>query len=330
MRIGWLCSTVLATVGITLAPQQPQFRSAVTAVIVPVTVERRFFPIRDLAITDFTLTDSGIPQQITAIKSREVGIDITLVAERTVWIEYKQRGTYEKQWREVRKLLTPRDRVRVIGSGDEITEILPFGAEPEAIELRHANDVCSPLFDAVASAMMRATDPERRHIILAIAEDAGEGSVTTDQTLIELARRTNGQFHFVFTPRPYPRTVTRSWAINPRCTRAHADWSAGHRKRLRQIDGMIEVAREQEPALLGLERDTFTRVATITGGRELRTSIFSTSVASQVRDVLDEVRSSYILYYTPTGVPERGWHPIEVRINRPGDFKVRARAGYSR
>lgn len=45
--------------------------------------------------------------------------------------------------------------------------------------------------------------------------------------------------------------------------------------------------------------------------------------------ILDEFRQRYLVTYTPRGVPESGWHRLEVRVkNRSA--KVRARAGYLR
>ena len=43
---------------------------------------------------------------------------------------------------------------------------------------------------------------------------------------------------------------------------------------------------------------------------------------------LEEFRTSYVLRYSPTGVASGGWHDVEVRLNQPGRFDVRARKGY--
>ena len=43
--------------------------------------------------------------------------------------------------------------------------------------------------------------------------------------------------------------------------------------------------------------------------------------------VLDEFRQRYVLSYTATGVAERGWHTIEVKL-RGQSGEVRARRGY--
>jgi hypothetical protein len=42
---------------------------------------------------------------------------------------------------------------------------------------------------------------------------------------------------------------------------------------------------------------------------------------------LDQFRSSYVLTYTPTGVPRAGAHPNAVKVKR-GGVAVRARKGY--
>ncbi|MEJ2110321.1 MAG: VWA domain-containing protein [Acidobacteriota bacterium] len=50
-------------------------------------------------------------------------------------------------------------------------------------------------------------------------------------------------------------------------------------------------------------------------------------LASIFLDTLSEFRSRYMLAYTPKGVPESGWHELEVRVHRPS-AKIRTRPGY--
>ncbi len=67
-------------------------------------------------------------------------------------------------------------------------------------------------------------------------------------------------------------------------------------------------------------------LTTLTGGR-----VFETEKASDLtpifRAILDEFRYRYLVTYTPTGVPQEGWHKLEVRVKRSG-ARVRARPGY--
>jgi VWFA-related protein len=57
----------------------------------------------------------------------------------------------------------------------------------------------------------------------------------------------------------------------------------------------------------------------------------SADAAATLRQVFDDFSQSYILRYTPTGVPSTGWHTIAVRLTRPDAdrYTVRARKGYS-
>jgi hypothetical protein len=56
--------------------------------------------------------------------------------------------------------------------------------------------------------------------------------------------------------------------------------------------------------------------------------VFSINVADLFKKAFDDFRSSYVLSYTPSGVPGSGWHDIKVGVKRPGRFAVRHRQGY--
>ena len=72
------------------------------------------------------------------------------------------------------------------------------------------------------------------------------------------------------------------------------------------------------------------RLADSTGGREIRAALFRESTVGPLRDVLEEVRGSYVIRYTPTGVPATGWHPIKVQVTKTGTYDIRARPGFER
>ena len=50
-------------------------------------------------------------------------------------------------------------------------------------------------------------------------------------------------------------------------------------------------------------------------------------VSSTFRRVLEQFRTSYVLYFTPTGVDRQGSHTLEVRVKN-AKAEVRARRGY--
>ena len=67
-------------------------------------------------------------------------------------------------------------------------------------------------------------------------------------------------------------------------------------------------------------------LTSVTGGR-----VFEAENASDLtpifRAILDEFRYRYLVTYTPTGVPQEGWHKLDVRVKR-SVARVRARPGY--
>jgi hypothetical protein len=52
--------------------------------------------------------------------------------------------------------------------------------------------------------------------------------------------------------------------------------------------------------------------------------------SADFKRIFDDFRASYVLRYTPEGVPRDGWHDLTVRLNRPdaATHTIRARRGY--
>ena len=65
-----------------------------------------------------------------------------------------------------------------------------------------------------------------------------------------------------------------------------------------------------------------------TGGELLRATD-AKDLAAVFVDAVARFNTRYVLSYSPTGVPETGWHPIEVKVSATG-VDVRARRGYAR
>lgn len=71
--------------------------------------------------------------------------------------------------------------------------------------------------------------------------------------------------------------------------------------------------------------DFLEQITTLTGGRLLLAE--QRDLPRQFSDIIDEFTNRYVLSYTPTGVPDRGWHDITVRVpTRAVD--IRSRRGY--
>lgn len=105
--------------------------------------------------------------------------------------------------------------------------------------------------------------------------------------------------------------------------------------------GMIEIARRSGTAVFTValaegtvrrprrpaHEDLFTTLSNTTGG-VLDVLQRDEDLSGAFAEAFEEFRTSYVLSYTYDGPALTGWHPIEVRVTRPGRFDVRARQGY--
>lgn len=98
-------------------------------------------------------------------------------------------------------------------------------------------------------------------------------------------------------------------------------------------DVLLDVARRTTPTLgivLASARPPdpfYARLARETGGM-VESLGTRAALSSAFQRMLREFRSSYVLHFTPAGVPLSGFHPLDVRVKR-ADVEVRARSGYT-
>jgi len=99
-------------------------------------------------------------------------------------------------------------------------------------------------------------------------------------------------------------------------------------------DAVLETAKRNEAVVYavstgGLPNKSFlSDLAEFTAGSLFKVESIRNLPAVFLR-ILDEFRQRYMVTYIPSGVPESGWHKLEVRTKR-GSAKVRARPGYMR
>jgi hypothetical protein len=105
--------------------------------------------------------------------------------------------------------------------------------------------------------------------------------------------------------------------------------------------GMLDVARRSATAVFTValaegtvrrprrpaHEDLFTTLANVTGG-VLDVLQRDEDLSGSFAQAFEEFRTSYVLSYAYEGPALAGWHPIEVRVTRPGRYDVRARQGY--
>jgi hypothetical protein len=293
--LGW----TTASARVPCVGQQSGFRARTDAVSVVVSVTRDQRPVLGLDAADFGLTDNGVRQSVTVSSLEQVPIDLTLVLttyppDRTS--EYR-RGLDDAD--ATRRLLRPGDRLRVIRVRDDVLGVVvdPDTAVPAGRETYFMGQA---LVDGLFYALAWPVPADRRHLVVVFTDGWDTWSTLDVGMLPTLAARADAVLHAAF------------WA-------SPGDGGSG--------GGLVGVTSANPSARVAEWRASYDAVvaaAHATGGAVHRTNQPAAALASTVRDF----RTSYVLHYTPRGVPLPGWHDLRVQVKRGGSFTIRARKGY--
>jgi VWFA-related protein len=274
--------------GVTAAAQQPTYRTDVTSIMLDVSVKREGTPVAGLTARDFRLTDRGVPQTITDVSREQFPVDVTFVPDLVGSVEGPWLDGFRRALETMRRSLRDADRGRLVLFDPRITEV--SGIEYARVEI---------------TAGTRPSDGGASSLIDALAVSLVRDS-TPDYRRMAIVM-TDGQDGGSFLDEPELFDVA-----------ARTDVAVFF---VAVTDGTTRVP--QRPS----NERMLQALASATGGAVTVVQRDADLGASFVRE-LDEFRTSYVLRYSPEGVQTAGWHDVEVRLNRPGRFEVRARKGY--
>ena len=300
MRGRWLPAVLAAMAAATLSASQevPRYRAATSVVTVSVSVKRGNNAVANLKASDFALTDSGVPQRIEAVAIESLPIDVTLFLD-TSGSTAGKLDEMQKDVQAVLQLLRSGDRFRLLTIGDTVNEVVPWvpAGTKVPVTIEPIGGI-SLIRDALMLALAHRPEPGRRHLIVGMTDRQDCGSVVTSALLHEVAGRSEAVMHLV-------------------------DYSGGGGDARYRVRGCSPQATPAGEAMLE-------RAAERTGGEvHGQSRLFrASSIARAFRTIFNDFRQSYVLRYSPDGVPARGWHPIVVRVPSAGSATVRARQGY--
>jgi len=293
-------------------PQQPPvFRSGASAVMVDVNVRdssRRV--LTDLGAADFTVQDNGVPQQVDDVSYGKLPIDVTVGLD----ISYSVTGPLLDQLRravsQLMRDLRKGDRLKLMLFNMRFARTVDFTTDIAQVE--RAMQVASAgggtaLFDTLSVALVTASDPNRRQLIVFFTDGNDATSTTSRATLEKIAQRSRATVSFVVWP-------TAS-ALPPAGPTPSVSMTSPLAPALRASTSRVVVI---DPVVQALAADT--------GGTWLMGSA-SGMLGTMFLQILDNFRTTYVLYYSPRGVDQGGFHTISVTVNRPGAI-VQARRGY--
>lgn len=299
----------------TFGQERPVFRASTTAVSVHVAVRAGNLPVGGLSATDFSLTDQGVPQDVALVEVAAVPLDVTAVVD----VGARAADRFERLQDDVGAiagLLRPDDRLRLIGYGYDVVETLPLQAAAKTPRLERMVTLGgTSLHDAVAAALVQRPDPNRRRLIVVLADRTDTLSVLDAGRVLAIARRADAVLHVI--------------GLESGCVPSTTSWRRGEPRppEFRPPERPIvryPAAVPCDPAAV----ETLTEAAHATGGALHRLSWISASAVHGFKKAFEDFGSSYVLRYTPLGVAPEGWHQVDVKVLRPGRFAVRARKGY--
>jgi VWFA-related protein len=286
--------------------QRPLFKTDLDIVTTEVSVHQGNLAVAGLTANDFIVTDNGVPQEVDAVSGEALPIDLTLVIDASGSTEPFM-DQIKTNAREVTAMLRDDDRMRVISFTSVVAQMSPFQPASEPLDLERQPPLgLTSIYDAVAAAMMRTRVPDRHELIVVFTDGFDSSSTIGGPAVLDVARRSDAILHvFIVWPTPLPNLAV----------------AAAHTNRNRLF--WVQFRGDSED----VSRIWLDDAATTTGG-ELQDIFGEAHVPGGLKTAIDDMRASYILRYTATNVARPGWHDINVKLKRDGNYSVRARKGY--
>jgi VWFA-related protein len=277
--------------------QVPVFRAGADVVAVEASVRRERRPITGLTAADFELLDNGVPQQISDISYEKLPIDVTVLLDVSASVTGSALDELRRALRQLRSDLGKQDRLRLLTFNMQVRRLVDFTDSAPAIDAALApigGAGSSAIFDSLAVALTTPVPRGRRQLVVLFSDGQDSSSISDAETLLDVARRSAPTVAIVLASpsRERPASLLRS-------------------------------ATKTGSATVG---DLAEQVADSTGGFVLAINP-GDNITSTFRRVLEQFRTSYVLYFTPRGVERQGSHTLEVRVKRDRS-EVRARRSY--
>jgi VWFA-related protein len=324
-----------------IGAQEPQFDAQSRLVMIPVTVaDKKGRFVDGLEPSDFVVLDNGRRQDaIVDTIATGVAPIALVVAVQSSGISYAALEKIQKIGPMIQPLITgERGHAAVIAFDEDVTLLQDFTGDPDAItrafhRLRPGDEKSARMLDAVDQSVRRLSERRNvRRVLLLISESRDRGSedefdpvaVRAQAAGVAIYAATYSAFKTAFTTKPSnrndgvdrPPLPSREPESPPGRERVPI---APPEQRLDILGGISELKRLGKP-------NTTQELAKKTGG-----AIFAFTRQRGLEDAIEKLGGELHAQYVLSFVPEDrspGYHPLEVRIRREGDYRIRARPGY--
>jgi Ca-activated chloride channel homolog len=285
---GWVAIAGVS-LGLTVAAQQPTFRSGSRVVPSFVTVtDANNRLVTDLAREDFEILDNGRPQEVTIFDNEVRPFSAVVMLDNSISMTGRLKDLYAGAEQFLLRLL-PQDKAMIGGFSDKIEFATGFSSDRTSLvralkDLDFGNE--THLYDAVHASLDQFRDVEGRKVILLFTDGADFGSRQGSGKALERARDGEVMIYGIGLETEF-------------------------------FDGQ-SVVRSKPDAILS-------RFANETGGGFFDLKKNADLGASFTR-IAQELRSQYLLGFSPAALDGKV-HKLEVRVKRPG-LKSRSRRSY--
>jgi len=302
MRTLAVClSVALSTWAVPEHASLQTFRISTDAVVVDVSVRDGRRPVVDLGASDFALFDNGVAQEIDSVEIAPTVIDVTAV------MDVSGSASPFASWiltgiRQLQGLLTAEDGAVLVLVGRQVRGAMTPADQAWLSSPPLIGDGGTHIFDAITASAMKATEPGRRHLIVAFTDGLDTRSVIPAETRQDVLRHSNA--------------VIEIFAVSAggRTNASGTVWIGG------PDAGRVETVGDYNYVL--------SSIADAAGGQfyDMRPS---DSAAGRLNELISLFRQHYLLRFRPVGVKAGGWHTLKVSVKK-GRYEVVARRGYER
>jgi VWFA-related protein len=283
--------------------ERPVFRVSTEAVQVDVFVGEDGRAVAGLGASDFELYDDGDRRALDSVTVAEVPLNVVLVLDTSESVEGDTLTHLRRAAESLLDELSPADRAALLTFSHHLR--LRSGLTSDVEPLKQALGEVEALggtawHDALFSALEMLEVVRERPMVLLFTDGADTYSWLREDQIVSLVSRSNAVVYAITREEkaPLPDLGT---------TRAQERFRQNRRERMRRTRVLLDVTRESGGRLI--ETDSPDRLQEI------------------FLEILAEMKTRYILTYSPPAPVRDGWHELEVKVKRKG-VDVQARRGY--
>lgn len=288
-------------------------------VLLPVTVRDSSGQfVTDLRAEDFIIYEDGAQQPISSFALKRMPVHVVMMIDTSSSVAHELEDFKEAAWRFINQL-DPEDKFSLIRFDDQVELVQDWTNSRNALK-RALNRLGTGMFTKFNDALYLAAREQlgkikgrKAIIVLTDGIDSGRGSVSSERAFRTLIEEE--------TP-VYAVSKTR---IQRRADNEELEYfekaSSSSVNSLR-IEGL-----KMKIAQLESSERNMTRIAEETGGRIFLPASFD-DLSDAYQQVADELRSQYVIFYTPTNSNRDGsYRAVKVKVKQPG-YHATTRFGY--